>query len=101
MDNLKLHIEVTEQDISKGKRGNCWEGPISLAFNRALKKAGFSSKGVFIQGVSGHFVANNAHWYVRLPIEATQFIIIYDGIKLAEKVQPFAFNVECQAKVIT
>jgi hypothetical protein len=80
---VKLKIEVTQEDIDKGKRDDCTSCPIALA---AIRTGATSA---FVDSDSIHIVAENERGlFFKLPLKAQQFIHDFD---YSRPVSPFSF----------
>ena len=85
-----LHVEVTEQDIADGVRGDCEHCAIVLAMRRLFPSAHYiwvdgSSTGIW----NGRIGMKSRSW--TLPESALEFIEHFDA---SEPVWPFSFDAE-------
>lgn len=78
---MKHTIEVTQEDIHKDKRVECYLCPVALAMKRTFGRKWGISQTFF---ASGDIV-------VDCPIEAKGFIFAFD---CEQKVKPFTFELE-------
>ncbi len=79
---MKYTIEVTEQDITHGKRKQCEECPIALAMHRATDE--HWSVGTKLDRCRDGFS-------IKTPLSACEFITDFDS---SLPVQPFTFEIE-------
>ncbi len=83
---MKLHVEVTAEDIAKGKRNRTDCCPIALAISRCN---GVSDVGVDEATAS---MSHGGEWvFAEMPKEAAAFVLAFDKRK---PVEPFAFDLE-------
>lgn len=88
------HIEVTQEDIDNGKRGQWEHCPVALAAIRCLSNShpiqylSVTQKYLYLFGLDD--AAN------QLPDSATDFIKRFDG---CEDVEPFAFDIDLPAEL--
>lgn len=84
-------IEVTQEDINNGKRGNCRKCPVALACMRSMP--GFvvdvSTREIFIQHTSEHIVKS-----VPMSYTVRDFVVNFDSHGYVE---PFSFVLEFDA----
>lgn len=76
-------INVTQEDIERGKRNSCFQCPLVYAISRALDCGVHVHRNCF-------FVRDELDDY-SLPQSAIDFIAAFDA---GEKVEPFSFEVE-------
>lgn len=83
---MKITVNVTQEDIDKGKRGSCADCPIALAAIRALgtDEVRVTSDAIYWMGLS---VLRHAP----IPEAGWMFIGGFDG---GEKVHPFSFEIQ-------
>lgn len=81
---MKTRIEVTQEDIEKGKLGECSACPIALAMRRATGKP-------FEVGTDIYWLGFDLRSERMLPPEAALFVSDFDDKK---PVQPFSFEIE-------
>jgi len=83
----RIKINVTKNDIKKGKRCQSGDCPIALAAHRKFKGSAVSV-GPFTLGVSQY---DHECWRdYTLPKAASNFILKFD---CREKVEPFSFTI--------
>lgn len=86
---MAITIKVTQEDIDKGKRANCFACPIALASMRAfglpLDAGHVEAYGLFI----GSFVNGGEYIRYHTPIETIRFMNDFDQGLL---VSPFEFE---------
>lgn len=76
-----MRIEVTEEDIRKGVRLDCYECPVALAISRATESDAHVEGDVMLDG-------NRRRVFV-LPDEVTRRIRVYDFVG---EMEPFSFD---------
>jgi hypothetical protein len=81
---MEVTIDVTQEDISRGVKGNCVACPIALAVNRALD--------VDVCVVESLRILTDCY-HAYLPAHAVRFMSIFD-IFGKEFVEPFKFSAE-------
>lgn len=79
-----MRIEVTQEDIDRGKRGNSCECPVARAVKRAI-----GDGGVFVQH---EHISTRTH-YFRAPREVRNFITAFDYPIPGFTILPFAFDI--------
>ena len=84
---MMITVEVTQEDIDHGVKGNCVKCPIAKAIGRA---AGNTDCGVGI--TRAHLYSGHERGLIsfKLPIEAQNFIERFDD---GFEVQPFSFDI--------
>lgn len=91
---MKLVIEVTAEDIARGKRHSCYQCPVSLALQRSAhldeNKVGICH---VTTGTSQLMVtkAGDGHYIAETPKEAAHFMLAFDT---GEEPLPFSFVAE-------
>lgn len=97
MGSVKLHVEVTAEDIANGKRETACYCPIALA----LKRLGVKDPDVFGEReecVSVPCDDDEEPWdHYQLPDEAIDFVVKFD---LGAEVAPFAFDLEVHESAV-
>ena len=78
---MRVHVDVTADDIANGARLDCFACPIALAMKRATD--------AFL-AIGANYVEFASH-SVRLPREVSDFVFDFDG---GYEVQPFSFDLE-------
>lgn len=82
-----MKIEVTAEDIARGKRGNACHCPIALAAERA----GMRHVKVDLDSIGEKFTGGCWGRWSYLPVDACEFVDRFDkGLP----VEPFAFEIE-------
>jgi len=82
-----MKIKVTQKDIDKGLKSNCYECPIAHAFKRKVKnqiRYGFAVNSEFIE-----YLTKDMRYSYPLPKEAKLFIQRFDR---DHPVKPFTFE---------
>lgn len=93
MDTITATVNVTQEDIAKGLKGECDRCPVALAGKRAFPDAEdvlvcVTNMSVILPREAGEV---DARWYEgSLPIEAGSFINGFDDHR---EVEPFSFEV--------
>lgn len=80
---MRLHVEVTAEDIAAGEKGNCYACPIALAASRAAGRP--------IRVDLGSLLPWGRRELILLPAPATDFISRFDA---GFHVEPFGFDVD-------
>jgi hypothetical protein len=83
-------VNVTASDIAHGKASDCEHCPIARAVRRLVKGWGYVSVGAWYVSFAASADSLNAH-DARMPQEATDFIVAYDG---GQGVEPFSFTLD-------
>lgn len=78
-----IRIDVTQDDINRGKREHCLFCPVALAMERAVGEVVFVHKSEYV------IVYNQP---LPMPAEASEWILQFD-IGGAEFVEPFSFEI--------
>ena len=88
---MKVHVEVTQEDIKKGERNNSSQCMIALAITRATEGGlGDLLVGHYGSCTMGEYVIWSGG-KVRLPFRVAVHIIAYDR---GQDVAPFAFDLD-------
>jgi len=88
---VRVRVEVTEEDIRRGKRNTCTRCPVA----RALRRSGVISPSVYHSRAI--FGRNGQWWGGDLPQKVTDFICAFDD---REPVKPFSFVISVPAKAV-
>lgn len=75
-----MTINITQEDIKKGKKRDCATCPVALGMKRA---------GLYGAVYPAEYFDYVKRFYIRLPQEAINFIKAFDGDLLVE---PFSFS---------
>lgn len=79
---MKYTVNVTQEDIDKGKKGSCSQCPVALAGIRSVGKSFYVGPTMF---------AFRFNWIAELPKCVVDFIERFDS---GQPVQPFTFDIE-------
>lgn len=74
-----MTIEVTQEDIDRGRRGSCFECPVARAASRAVGAEVSTDRYLFYLPTAK----------IKTPTEVAKFIHAFDG---GEPVAPFSFE---------
>lgn len=91
-----VEIEVTEEDLSLGIKGQPYKCPVALAINRQLKYGLYCSVAVYTFTI--YSVEENWLLYRALPREATDLILTFD--RQNSLCKPIVFGVEISEELL-
>ena len=102
---MKVIINVTQEDIEEGQRGNCRSCPIALAINKCLKNMYFCEidGSVFadIYRVSNNrFVPQHTEMYINLKDSIEQVKSFISDFDASTPVSPFTFTADIHDELL-